>query len=71
VVHGVIRRASNFNSQRIDHLIENPGCKLCDQCEKTRTIRHVATVQKKFVVIDLKNFLSLLLNLWVSTGRSS
>jgi GDPmannose 4,6-dehydratase len=23
-VHGVIRRASNFNTQRIDHLIENP-----------------------------------------------
>jgi GDPmannose 4,6-dehydratase len=24
VVHGIIRRASNFNTQRIDHLIENP-----------------------------------------------
>ena len=23
-VHGIIRRASNFNTQRIDHLIENP-----------------------------------------------
>jgi GDPmannose 4,6-dehydratase len=24
-VHGIIRRSSNFNTQRIDHLMENPG----------------------------------------------
>jgi GDPmannose 4,6-dehydratase len=27
VVHGMIRRVSNFNTQRIDHLIENPDLK--------------------------------------------
>ena len=64
VVHGIKRRVSSFNTERIDHLIPNPNFSLHygDLTDSSNLIRLVKILsQMKYIILELNLMLRLVL----------